>query len=319
MSELRIHAAASLRCQNACLFCMEFDARTGRRLGAGAAPGLAFLTPERLLARLAPEHRSLPVLFTGGEPTLNPHLPDLIRALRERGFRGTGLQTNGRRLADPAFAIKLARAGLSRVSISLHGSSAAVHDAMTRAPGSWARTWRGLQVVLALKRRWPWLRVSTATTVAAPNLADLAPLLSRLLALPGLDVVVLNPLSLEGNAVRHFESLAVRFRDLAAAFSSARLALSRAGARDLERVTWTDFPPCVMGGAPSHVGTFERVLLIAPTGPARLLAPKLWFEGAKGPSCAGCARESSCTGVAPRYAARFGWEEFRAVRAGADG
>ncbi len=316
LKDLRIHVSTSLRCDNACLFCMEFDERTGRRRGAEVPAARAFATTARLISRLGPEHRGLPVTFTGGEPTLNVELPMMAAALKQRGFDDIGLQTNGRRLGEPAFAIRLVKAGFNRFSVSLHGSCALVHEAATRARGSFAQTSRGLEVLLALKRQWPWLRLSTTTTVSALNVSDLAALLPKLLARPGLDDVVLNAVAVEGNGKRHFRRLALRYRELAAAFRRARQAAERAGLRGLDRLRLVDVPPCIEG-AGGHAGAFERVLHLGPEGVARLLPPKLWFASVKGPSCAACARAHDCTGVAPQYAEAFGWSEFAPVAAAA--
>ena len=68
----------------------------------------------RTLARIGVPH----VIFTGGEPTLCDGLPDLIRCAERLG-QITGVNTNGRRLADARFAAWLTRPGLDHVQITL--------------------------------------------------------------------------------------------------------------------------------------------------------------------------------------------------------
>ena len=58
------------------------------------------------------------VVFTGGEPTLRPDLPDLI-AEAERLGEVSGLLTNGLRLAEPAYLQTLLKSGLDHVMILL--------------------------------------------------------------------------------------------------------------------------------------------------------------------------------------------------------
>lgn len=56
--------------------------------------------------------------FTGGEPTLHPDLPGLLRMAREAGYRRLTVSTNGLRLADEAYVRALAEAD-ARVVLSL--------------------------------------------------------------------------------------------------------------------------------------------------------------------------------------------------------
>lgn len=58
------------------------------------------------------------VTFTGGEPTLRPDLPALIKHAEELG-QVTGLLTNGRRLADEAYFEALDQAGLDHLLVAL--------------------------------------------------------------------------------------------------------------------------------------------------------------------------------------------------------
>jgi len=72
------------------------------------------------------------VIFTGGEPTLVPALPDLVARADGLGLVA-GLNTNGRRLSDRPLVDRLARSGLSHVQITLESSRPEVHNAMTQA------------------------------------------------------------------------------------------------------------------------------------------------------------------------------------------
>lgn len=89
------------------------------------------------------------IAFTGGEPTLRRDLPDLIRAARAAGFERASVTTNGRMLSYPAYARTLIEAGLTGISVSLHGPDAMLHDGVTGAPGSFRQAAKGLTVVIA--------------------------------------------------------------------------------------------------------------------------------------------------------------------------
>lgn len=120
------------RCNLSCSYCSEYDKIS--------EPVPADVLEKRL--------RKLKILgtfgisLTGGEPTLHPSLPHLIRKCRELGFFRTGMISNGL-LLRPELIEALNEAGLQEMQISVDG----VHGNETT------------QKVLAnLKKRLRWLR-----------------------------------------------------------------------------------------------------------------------------------------------------------------
>lgn len=85
--------------------------------------------------------------ITGGEPTAYKSLPDLISHARARGMQ-VSVQTNAIGLSRPALLRRLLDAGLAVAFVSFHSSDAAVSDSMTRAPGTWTDTVRGIRAAL---------------------------------------------------------------------------------------------------------------------------------------------------------------------------
>ncbi len=88
------------------------------------------------------------VILTGGEPTLVPWLPDVVRHARARGI-APRLVTNGHALANGPLLDVLAEAGLRHFHVSLYSHDATVHDGLTRNPGSHALGVHALDRVLA--------------------------------------------------------------------------------------------------------------------------------------------------------------------------
>ena len=114
-------------CNNRCRFCLDRQSLDGSlrprdQLDAELRAGRAALATRLILS--------------GGEPSLHPDLPDLIRSARRLGYEWVQLITNGRRLAYPQFLHALLDAGLDEVTFSIHGSSPLVHDAMVGVPGA---------------------------------------------------------------------------------------------------------------------------------------------------------------------------------------
>ncbi len=75
------------------------------------------------------------IIFTGGEPTMSPVLPDLIRYASgaELEFR---MITNGQKIADPKVFENLYQAGLRNLNISLYSVLADVQSFLTSNPDS---------------------------------------------------------------------------------------------------------------------------------------------------------------------------------------
>lgn len=103
------------------------------------------------------------ICFTGGEATLRDDLPQLIAHAGALG-QITGLLSNGRRLADPAYVQALGEAGLDHVQITLESHHPEIHDRMVRVKGAWEQTVRGIRNALG-----SGLFVMTNTTLLQPN------------------------------------------------------------------------------------------------------------------------------------------------------
>ncbi len=85
------------------------------------------------------------LIVSGGEPTLDPALERYVRHARSIGYAEVTLETNAVQLAKPGLAARLRDAGVTAAFVSLHSARAEVSDAITRAPGTHARTVRGLK------------------------------------------------------------------------------------------------------------------------------------------------------------------------------
>jgi len=149
--------ALTYACNNACGHCYNESGRT-------LTPDLPSSAWRRVLDQLLTI--GVPyVIFTGGEPTLRDDLPDLVAYAESLGMIA-GLNTNGRRLSDPALCRALAEAGLDHVQITLNSARPEVHDRLSGAP-AWAETVAGIRQSLAAG-----LHVLTNTTLLRENVAE---------------------------------------------------------------------------------------------------------------------------------------------------
>lgn len=178
----RMDLAITYRCNNNCAHCYNARPRQHPELSTGQWKQIL----DRLWQIGIPH-----IVFTGGEPTLRDDLPELI-AHAEANGQITGINTNGRRLKDPAYVQRLVDAGLDHVQITLESHDAAIHDHMVMAKGAWEDTVAGVRAVLQTP-----LFVMTNTTLLRHN----APFLSETLAFlaqTGIPTIGLNALIYSG-------------------------------------------------------------------------------------------------------------------------
>ncbi len=280
----RLHVKVSRQCNNRCLFCLD-DA--GRRTDVDAAE------VERLLAA----HRALgEVLFTCGEPTLHPELPAFVARARDHGYRSIGLVTNGRRLSYPAYASELVRAGLTEVTVSIHGHEPRLHDPLTRTRGAFEQTLAGLRNAVAL-RQSGLQRVISSTVLVRHNLPALRAILD-FLDDQRVDVIVLNVVEPSGTALEHYDRVAPGYEEFAAGIGDAL-----EGFPGRPRVAVEGMPVCFCRAFLEAVGIREEIHL--QQGEAVVALPPDRGH-VKPPVCDGCRWTDRCPGVFRAYVERRG-------------
>ena len=124
------------QCDSKCTFCFTEWIRH--------EPKLTFLQAKRALDEAAQIPTMEAVVFTGGEPTIQNDLMELVDYAAARGFRSIGLQTNGHRIANPVYLDRIVTAGIRKVLLSLHGATASTHDRITCHLGSFELAHRAL-------------------------------------------------------------------------------------------------------------------------------------------------------------------------------
>jgi len=174
--------ALTYHCNNDCAHCYNARVRNYPELSTGSWKSIL----DKIWSLKIPH-----VVFTGGEPTLRPDLLELVAYAQQTGLVA-GLNTNGRKLSDPAYIAGLVEAGLDHVQITLESNRAEVHDHMVRAKGAWEQTVQGVKNAVSSK-----LYLMTNTTLLENNKAYLLELLTFLRDL-GVPTVGLNALIYSG-------------------------------------------------------------------------------------------------------------------------
>ncbi len=141
-------------CNNRCVFCAQGELRQTRSARARDA----------IEAELSQGCEGEVVAFLGGEPTLRSDLCALAFLANDRGATHVLVQTNGRALARADLAEQLRESGVDRLDVSLHGSTAPMHDYHTQCAGSFAETVRGIR-----RAKGSGLEVAVTTVVTRSN------------------------------------------------------------------------------------------------------------------------------------------------------
>lgn len=130
------------QCNNRCAWCYQLSEIT---LNPVQMP---YLLAEQLVDLYAGLD-VLSCIFIGGEPTLYKGLDVLVAQAKTRGIEEVTVVTNGRALSNHAFAARLLEAGTDIFSITIHSSSAEIHDRIAGVR-SWEQTVRGIRNVVDL-------------------------------------------------------------------------------------------------------------------------------------------------------------------------
>lgn len=150
------HLQVADRCNHACAHCYQVQGERGEMTLAQVCGVLDRLAAAGVLL----------LNVSGGEATLRADLVDILRAARARGF-ALRLYTNAF-LIDDSLAGEIAGVGILEAHVSLYSDRAADHDAVTRVPGSWERTTRGVRALRARGVRVVLKAPATALTPGGP-------------------------------------------------------------------------------------------------------------------------------------------------------
>ncbi len=89
------------------------------------------------------------LVLSGGEPLYRPDIFEIARHAANTGRLKVALATNGT-LIDERIAKKIVEAGVERVSISLDGADAKIHDEFRKIPGSFEKALYGFRTLKKL-------------------------------------------------------------------------------------------------------------------------------------------------------------------------
>lgn len=269
------------RCNQGCRYCDQ-----GRLRDTGAD-----LSTEAVEAALA-AHPAHGVWLAGGEVTLRPDLPRLVRHARALGFTRVGVQTNGAVLAAPGAATGLREAGLTDVALALPAASPALFDWLTGAPGAQKRA-----LAAAKRARSAGLELRLVTVLTRSILGELDAL-ARLGVELGADGHRWILARAQGSA--GIEVLPRLARVEAPLASALRIELD--ARLDVET---SGLPLCLLP-SPALAGDRRDAPPVVRAG-----IPEPAWPRHRPDRCAGCPLAGACRGMESAYLARWGDGELR--------
>ena len=276
------------RCNMACPFCFSPTVQPA----AGTVDGFLAQFVELKKRDVAT------VILSGGEPALNPHLAEIVRAAGEAGIDDVTLETNAV-LVNQSLAADLAAAGLRRALVSLHSVAPEVSDAMTGTRGQLPRTMAGLSFLL--KAGIPVIVNFVITSLNWHDLPATAAWVSSLDPAP--EMMVISSMAVTGAAASRPDLLA-RFADAAPAIREAVRILRDAGVTPVIPGQ-CGLAPCILPDMPGLFSTGVSMVRDAD-----------WIAGSMegrfhAPGCESCRMRKGCYGIWGAYAERFGTDEFK--------
>ncbi len=309
IESLRPAERCNLRC-GYCLYCL-----------GSHGPTLTLAEAEARLQALCDRHpggaAGIPLSITGGEPTLAPDLPAIVRRAVALGFRDLLLTTNAIRLADAAYADELHDAGVRRAEVSLRSFDEAAFDRITGTRGNFPRAMQGLRH--AIER----FDVLANLVINRHNYREVPAIVRQLSAwrvpgghrlgfMPSVVLIEKTSEALEHRAL--WEDVCVPYATLIPPLAEAvrwdHAQPEPVVLNPLDGLCYA--PPCAGRDFPellAHVPTLPtatKALRVA--DPAHAAMP----DGCrvKPPSCDACRFDAVCPGIPPGNALLFGFDEL---------
>ena len=288
-------------CNNRCVHCVISDQRDAAMAARGSSDRSTREFVGELTDARARGHTD--VVFTGGEPTIRRDLPVLLAVARELGFR-LHVQTNGRLFVRDALVQRMAGFDAQYV-VALNGPDAAIHDAITQAPGSFEQTIQGIENLIGAGQR-----VLVKVVLSRMNAGSTRAIVGRLVEL-GVPLVNIAFPHAIGEAGRQFERVVPRYRDVVPGLLETLEAYAQQIDIGLEAV-----PFCLLPGFEDHVTDVPARDADCAIEHRQLDADRRDWQDAraemkqKPASCTPCLYFVRCEGVWGEYLERFWGEEL---------
>lgn len=246
------------------------------------------------------------IIFTGGEPTINDCLPELIKYCQSIGM-ACRIITNAQKLARLGYAEQLADAGLEHAMISIYSHKKEIEEKLTKTKGSYEKTLHGIKNALECINC-----VNLNITINSLNCRELHETI-RFLAekFPKIQHYVFNNLDPTGRALKNKWAVP-KLVDLELSLQKTLEYLDEQGKTfRVERV-----PLCYMQGFEQYSTETRQIVkdqayrcLFLDKKGRELREIKIFYY-LKDECCKLCRLNEICAGLNPRYTQIYGFAEL---------
>ena len=249
------------------------------------------------------------VEFTGGEPTIRKDIIKLISRAKELGFREIALSTNARYFSYRPFLDAAVSAGLNRVTTTIDGHNAKLHDLITRTPGSFDETKAG--IIELIKSGVETSANTVLCSLNAPFLREVGETISSF----GVEVWGILDLIPDGNIADVYPKFSVPLSEIRESLHRAFSAVS-----DMQFLELFDFSYCVIPeeirNSPKTIifDAFKRSTILKQVGydPQRFSESGGFYEDIhkeRLSGCINCLNNKECAGIWKEHMAAHGDDE----------
>ncbi|MDD4530422.1 MAG: radical SAM protein [Candidatus Gracilibacteria bacterium] len=253
------------------------------------------------------------VMFTFGEPTLNPSLPLYIKKAKELGYKEIGIVTNGSKLSDNKLRKEIIEAGLDLIIFSIHGSNSTIHDYLTQVKGSFDKTLKGL---ILCKKEYKNLDIKVSYVLNKYNLKDLLPAI-KLFKKVGVSNIIINTIRPNLNEDDpHYYDNVYDFSDFLTYINSLRnddIKFLNSLIKE-RKLNFTDIPICILQKTKLDLFSYGKVEIRV----VKQLDDNAGFHNTENEKiyldiCGNCEFKSDCEGLYKKYLNIFSIENFKNI------
>jgi len=235
------------------------------------------------------------ICLTGGEPTIHPDFLKIMAFVRKRFPQSIiEIDSNGRRFFYSSFTKKFLSFKNINLCISLHGFNAETHDAVTRTPGSFDQTVKGLENIFKYKElglNEIELRI-IITKITYKYVEKILKLIKD--RFPEADRVVIIFMEIEGQAGDNFKIVGLTHT----AFRKHIPGIAK-WIPEFKDLRFYHFPLCTIDHS-----LWPHVWRTLPKSEVTFL-----------PSCSRCSYKKYCLGIHKHYLKEVGRSEFKPITA----
>lgn len=291
------------RCNNDCTYCCQ-----DRELRKKTSDLTYEEVNEILKTEVAKGLKIDKVVLTGGEPTLNKYLFDIVKLIKQYGVDVIQLQTNAKELSNMDICKKLVDSGINSFGISLHGSTDKIHEMFTSTPYSFEETVQALKNLREIKE----CKVSLNTVITNFNVDKLGDIIKYVQEEKFAESLQLAFIHLTGKAYMCKNEI-VKITDASKAIKHAISTYSNGTIKIFTEA----IPFCLMSGYEKNVAeayNFGEVLVYDKFQNKEFTKLRKTMFKRKGPSCCKCIFSNMCDGPWIEYPKLLGFNEFIPVR-----